>query len=234
MEKKKMKLWKKILIIILIILLFFIIITARKMVIMNNLENKSKQYTNLDNYQVTKFNYQGDNLQIFKTYKKGDKSLSIIKLLNENGTRSLTSYIDGNINHLYLDVQEAKIAILEGNGVPSPMQIYDSLYTENLWQKILMATFSNIKSEECNGKNCYKIELAFSPNYLYSENEKVTVFFDKETGLTVRKTDGTLEKNGKKTNIIADYYYEFNNVTDDDLKEPDISQYKIQEQDTNN
>ena len=238
MEKKKMKLWKKLLIIFLVILLFFIIITTRKMIIINDLQNKAQKYIDSNNYFATIYQYQGNNLQIYTTYKKLDKSLSTIKSLSESGTRTLISYADENVNHMYFDVLESKIAILDGNGVPGSIQIDNALYTENLWQFALRAIFSDIKSEECNGKQCYKIEVAlvpvvFSPDYLYSENAKTTIYFDKETGLKVREFNGTAEKNEEKINIVSDYHYEFDNVKDEDLKEPDISQYKIQENDTN-
>ena len=55
-------------------------------------------------------------------------------------------------------------------------------------------------------------------------------YFEKETGLIIREFNGTSTKeNGEVTNLVTDYRYEFNNVKDEDIIEPDISKYTIQQ-----
>lgn len=223
MDKKKIKFGKIILIVMLILLVIFLIVTARKIIIIKTLQNKVKPYMQSDNYYAMKSDYYGNSIQIYQTYKKGNTSLSTVKSLSENGTKSLISYINDEINHIYMEVPGDKIAILKGNGIPGSLQI-EGLASQNLGQFMIMSVFSNVKSEECNGKQCYKIEVAYSLT-----SPKMTIYFDKDTGLKVRDFNGTSGENENKINIVSDYRYEFNNVKDNDLKEPDISEYTIQE-----
>lgn len=53
--------------------------------------------------------------------------------------------------------------------------------------------------------------------------------FNKDTGLKVKEFNGTIGDGENKINIVLDYHYEFDIVKDEDLKEPDISEYTIQE-----
>lgn len=56
------------------------------------------------------------------------------------------------------------------------------------------------------------------------------IYIDKETGLPIRQYMGSVTNNDKeKFGIVTDYKYEFNVVTDENLKEPDIAGYKVQD-----
>lgn len=229
MEKKKMKVWKKFLIIILIIVALFVIITVRKMIIIKNLQSKMEKYDSVDNYYARIYQYQGTNLQINTTYKKNNTSLSKVKSLSENSNRSLIAYNDDNVSHIYFDVPGSKIAILDGNGIPGPIQIQNELETQNLWQLMVRAIKSSIKTEECNGKECYKIQVGCFDILCFDKHENTVVYFDKDTGLKAREFNGSVGDGENKINTVSDYYYEFDVVKDEDLKEPDISEYTIQE-----
>ena len=80
----------------------------------------------------------------------------------------------------------------------------------------------------CNDKNCYKIENFKVSGIAYPEYG-ICVYIDKETGLIVRVEEGTRDTDGKIYTQVSDYKYEFNTVTDENLKEPDISQFKVQQ-----
>lgn len=229
MEKKKTKMWKKILIIILILVVLLIILTARKMIIIRSLQSKMKKYENVDNYYATIYEYQGTNLQINTTYKKDNTSLSTVKSLSEGSNRTLIAYTDDEVSHIYIEVPGSKLAILDGNGVPGPIQIQNELETQNLWQFIVRSIKSSIKTEECNGKECYKIEVSCFDLFCFDKHDNVVCYFDKDTGLKVRELNGTVGDGEDKINIVSDYHYKFNSVQDEDLKEPDISEYTIQE-----
>lgn len=229
MEKKKMEIWKKILIVILILVALFIIITARKMIIIGSLQSKMKEYDNVDNYYATIYEYRGTNLQISTTYKKDNTSLSMIKSLGENSDRSLISYNNDKVSHIYIEVPGSKLAILDGNGVPGSIQIQNELETQNLWQFIVRSIKSSIQTEECNGKECYKIQVGCFDILCFNNHKNVVYYFDKDTGLKVRELNGTVGDGENKIDIVSDYHYEFNIVKDEDLKEPDIAEYTIQE-----
>lgn len=105
--------------------------------------------------------------------------------------------------------------------------INDFLYTENIFEFIVNSVCSSIKSAECNGKECYKIQEFYSSNFLYLEGGS-TMYIEKGTGLPVRIESGVISTNNGTTNTLIDYQYKFNCVTDEDLKEPDVNEYKIQ------
>lgn len=226
---EKMKMWKKVLIVVLILVLLFIIITARKMIIIKNLQSKMEKYEKVDNYYATMYSYQGTNLQIHTTYRKDNISLSTVKSLSENETTILTNYTDDKVSHIYMDTPESKIAILDGSGIPSSIQIQNELVTQNLWQSIVRAVKSSVKTEECNGKECYKIEVSCFDLFCFDKHDNIVYYFDKDTGLKIRELNGTVGDGDNKINMVSDYHYEFDVVKDENLKEPDISEYIIQE-----
>lgn len=55
------------------------------------------------------------------------------------------------------------------------------------------------------------------------------LYIDKETGLPIRLPGGTIKSNKETTDIIKEFDYKFDTVTDEDIQEPDITQYKIYE-----
>ena len=66
-------------------------------------------------------------------------------------------------------------------------------------------------------------------NFLYDTNTtKISIYVEKTTGLTLKMIEEVKENNDKKQ-ISKDFEYKFNNVTDEDIKEPDNSEYKLQE-----
>jgi len=227
MEKKKSrKVWKIILMVIAIILILVIAFIIRKAVIISNLESKVQEYIGSNNYYVKVENIQGS---IGETYKKDDKYLTKINVTTQGENRVLMNYCNGETINTYIETDDNKIAILGSNGLPSPIQIVNWLHTDNSLQLIFMSLVSSVKSEEYNGKECYRISNFYSSDILYSENES-TAYIDKETGLVVKMTNGTFtDSNGNSTKIVTEYEYSFNTVTDSDLIEPDISQYTIQE-----
>lgn len=89
----------------------------------------------------------------------------------------------------------------------------DSIFTENLWDTIQYAFNSKFTSEVYNGMNCYRIY----------NNKYEQTFINKEDFRPVRIVNGS-----------TDYSYEYaiNEVTDEQVKFPDISGYEIRD-DTN-
>ena len=80
------------------------------------------------------------------------------------------------------------------------------------------------------GCGCCEIGDFYSSNILYVGEGKFALYIDKETGLAVKNQNGAVvDANGVKTPIIMDYEYKFDVVTDEELVEPDISEYEIQQ-----
>ena len=65
-------------------------------------------------------------------------------------------------------------------------------------------------------------------NFLYNTNTtKMTIYVEKNTGLK-KKIVEEVNENGEIKEISKDFEYEFNNVTDEEISEPDKSEYKMQ------
>lgn len=124
-------------------------------------------------------------------------------------------YKKGNDQILLQEIGENKYikkSFIEG-------QIYPVTYIPtNLKDKIESIIFPNINSTyfsvistSCNGKKCYLIKDKNNESYI-----------DKETGMAVRH----IEKNNEN-DLVIDYDYKFNIVTDNDIKKSDITGYII-------
>lgn len=228
MEKKKSKKVRKIiLIVIAVILLIILVHTVRNAIIISDLNSKIKPYVNSNNYYIKVENLTQDSTA--ETYKKDEKYLTILKTTTQNVNRSVTNYSDGKTINTYIESGENKIAILNSNGLPSPIQVINWFNIDSNWHLILMSMTSFIKTEKCNEKECYKITNLQSPTILYAE-EDFAIYIDKETGLVERMTNGSIkDSNGNVSKIVTQYKYQFNSVTDKDLIEPDVREYTIKE-----
>ena len=90
-----------------------------------------------------------------------------------------------------------------------------------------MPIFSTISSEKCNGKDCYRIVL-----YSFGDNDGTIYYIEKETGLLLRSIGVSsmyANVDGEKYDMITDYQYEFDVVTEEAFIEPDISEYNIED-----
>ena len=93
-----------------------------------------------------------------------------------------------------------------------------------------MSLMARIRSVEQNEKDCYEVTYVYSSNILMPAEGEFAIYIEKETGLTVKNKNGAIvNENGTEEPIVIDYEYKFDSVTDEDLVEPDISEYKIQE-----
>ena len=233
MEKKKIKIIKIVLIIVGIILLVFLVRTTRNMIILKKIDNAVSKYQNANNVHITSYTYYGDGLNIKESYQKDDKYIVKVNVDSKNHKRMVINYCDGKNINSYIESDGDKVAILSSNGKISVQPETFENYSENsrLLDLLLMSCRISIKSEVCNGKECYKLSLS---NMVASDNEDLSkiessIYFDKETGLIVREMDGTSGEGKDEFNTVKDMKYEFDKVTDADIVEPDISGYTIQE-----
>ena len=91
-----------------------------------------------------------------------------------------------------------------------------------------MSVIANIKSSNQNGKECYKIDYLSNADLLYGAEGTFQMFIEKDTGLIVRTQNGSvMDESGYQRPIITDYEHRFNIVKDEDIIEPDISEYEI-------
>jgi len=218
----KRKILITILLIAIISILAFLAFTIREMITLKNLNIKVAQFVNNNEHYEKIINDSGNTTTITEYYCKGDNAVLFLNTtLNSTGeTRKLTNYFKGDKVNSYIESGEDKIALLNTNGIPSKVMIRQVDAGNNLWELFLMSLATSIRSEECNGKDCYVLSLG--------ENSKT--YIDKETGLTLKAIEGTVvDENGNESVQTMQYHYEFDNVDDNIFVEPDISKYKIQE-----
>lgn len=223
----KMKILK---LIIFIVLIALIIVLGRRAIIIISLQNKIAEYSASTNYHMTEYVYEGIYYKINEVYCKDNQSLTTITT-NESGVKKIAKYSDGEKANIYIDANDNNVALLnnEASAAPNYEGIYNSLETKGLWDFILNIIKTRITTANVNGKQCYKVDDFYSPNVLIAGEGERTIYIDKETGLLVRTFGGTIKNSNGTFTIVNDYQYEFGTVTDEDLKEPDLANYIIQD-----
>ena len=222
MEKKKIKLWKKILIIIIILVILLLIHIVRNLIIINSISSKLSKLENSDNYKLTSYSYNGNNFTIMHYYFKNGKSLEKNILISSDGNQKLevVKIFDGENRETYTISDDKSVNFVDSEKYSEIMRFFNELDTGSFWNNIIMATITRISSQECNGKKCYMATTLFP-------NEHYRLYYDKETGLMVRdETSSFSTEDDIKVNCIKDSFYEFNVVTDNDLIDSNISEYK--------
>ena len=80
------------------------------------------------------------------------------------------------------------------------------------------ALVTGIESTYCNGKECYVFKGSSYERYI-----------DKETGFAIRDIEKSNKEITRQTDMVVDYDYKFNIVTDSDIIRPDITVNTINE-----
>lgn len=219
----KMKILK---IILLVIIALFLIRTARNFIIISSLSNKANTYVSSTNYHKKTTNFYDDTLTIADSYYKDGKTVTFLTRITPDISNKVLIYKNGEKTNMYFETNnEKKTAQLDQENDSLTINIVNYLDTNNsLFATLLGSITSNIKTVNCNGKDCYLITNFLSSNLLISKNDGT--YIDKETGLMVRST-----MSGGSTDTVVDYIHEFNTVSDDIFIEPDISEYEITDND---
>ena len=127
------------------------------------------------------------------------------KILNE---RKTTAYLKDNEKIVIIQSGEDKVALLNGN--IAPIHISTISEFDDIKFKIPLAFTARITTEKCNNKECYLIEV--SKDY--------RIWVEKDTGIIVREIN---------IDNITNRIYTFDEVKDEEIIKPDVSDCKIQE-----
>ncbi len=219
--------------IIIIIFTIFIILTGRKLIIIEKVKNLSNPYITSDNYYVKNNTYINSTLSKHEIFNKGH--VRLVKYIYPDISGHLIHYYKDNVMNAYAQVNDQKIAILNtpidmGNWLES-----NRLKSKNILEDIIMAIFTNITTEECNGKQCYRISNI--PEFIDMDGPFYSILYiDKDTGLFIRTVrpagewatlqDGEFVKR-REPDTIDDYEYKFNCVTEEQIQEPNVDEYEI-------
>jgi len=213
---RKMKILKAIICLSIIILLSIVI---RKAVIINSLSNKNEKYQLSNNFYSKISMYEIDKLSAIETYYKDGKYLRILTNFLEEDSNNIIETYDGENTTIYIENNIGNIITIDSE-IPGiiPIDIVNYLHKENIGQFLTNSFMTTVKSVKCNGKDSYYFMNLNTSFMLKSENRYTGVYIDKQTGLPIRASGGTTKTNDKTVDMIIDYYYEFDIVTDEDLK----------------
>ena len=229
---KKLKILK---IVLIGILAIFLLTYIRKMVILISLNNKISSYRTSVNYYIKSVNYCGDSLITIENYKKDDKYIMRLKDVSETNKIITTDYFNGETLNSYTELninEEGQEAISRKGATLNKINDWFTPVFPNYIEIDHPITFlgmpllSSITSEECNGKDCYRIVVYSSLN----STSASIYYIEKDTGLVIRivGSSAILEGEEPPHDIVTDIQYKFDVVNDDDFSEPDISEYEIQ------
>lgn len=208
--------------IVFIIIFIFIFGFVRKLIIYHDLQEKLAVCQQETNYYVKVTNYSEGHLEIMQKFQKGDKYMIRDQNLYADGTEMpiYKVYVKHETANMYCSdsdgKQYAELNVNKENTLNIDIPDFWKDDKENFFQYLKMVLFSSVTTESCNGKDCYKITKRNS----LDKNFEEYIYIEKETGLAVRIFSSF-------QNRITDYKYLFGSVTDNTLKEPDISECEI-------
>jgi len=220
----KLRIVKSIFILIFAIILITLAITIRKMIILNNLNEQVTKYVESNNVYVKISGNLNTGYEYMEIYKKDEKIKRILKMENEE--TYVTTIELPNETKKYLDTPEYKQLIPTNDIIYNQQIINRPVYPgKTLKEKFLIAISTKIENEKVDGKECYVLS-TFGKNVLPDSYGGYIgkAYIEKDTGLILKHIES---QNGKK--FTTKYEYKFNKNTDEDMKEPDINQYEILE-----
>lgn len=208
MEKKKMKLWKKLLLVVLALLVVFAMFTLRRYIIITNLINTSKYYISKTNFMVDTYALTNDSVTLTKSYYRDENLFSTSETLGHNilEERKIIAYSKDDEKIVIIQSGDNKVLLSNGNIAPTRVNTISEF--EDIKLRIPLAFTSKITSQSCNGKECYLIEL--------SKDYKIWV--EKETGIILREMN---------IGYITNRTYTFDVVKDENIVKPDTSDCTI-------
>ena len=238
--KNKLRIFEVILLLIVVIFLGNI---ARKMAILSSLSKKSESYATCTNYHRTVYGFEygdyyklaygsdGSAFRKLDVYTLGNKKMVLSTRYSDEGTeivRMLASKPEGEKDFIaekfYAEKGENKTAYLDKNTpvyfeLSSDIDIFYNINKpENLWDLFIVSLYTTVTLQEYHGKECYYISTP-ADRSIYG-----SMYIDKQTGLPLCTVGGIQDEN---TQLVTEYAYEFNTVTEDVFAEPDISEYEI-------
>lgn len=219
MNKKKV--FKTIGILVLIIVILMLLYVIRNTIIVTKLQKNIKEYTSKTNFSIKVTNLTSETSKMTVNYYKKDNKEAVIleRNVDENSVK-MSFYNNWERKDLFIETNDKKTVQVNTKNQLLGLNITDSLQTDNLWQTILYSSIARIKSENVNGKECYKVSNFYSPYWMFGE--KITEFYiEKDTGLLIKTVID---------DEVAVREYSFDDVEDSAFVEPDIGLYTVVEE----
>lgn len=200
---------------------------VRKMYILTKLDNSVTEKNNsIDNMYksitYTRNPAMGADLEI---YKKDDVIKIVTKM--KDGSATEINYYYPSVRRTYSETKESKtVSTKTDNLEPFFKAEIDNFTHSNTFNDRIIAAFNTtIKTVEINGIKCYELSGDRSPFFLYNgDSMDFRIYLEKDTGIPVKQIEECMVDN-EIVDYIIDYEYKFDVVTDEDMKEPNVSEY---------
>ena len=214
-------------IILLVLILIILIHTIRNYIILSKLSDEISKYKNSNNYNakfVTDFDngntvimdyYKKDNKQA----KKDNKQAMFMERKFDGETVKLSFYDNGERVNMYTEAGASKKVEQNTESLMS-IQIFNGLEFDknnNSLTNFLISSMAFIRSEKCDNQDCYRFTNILT---MFNKDNSDTWIINKETGLPLKSLN-------KESTVNREY--KFDCVEDTIFTEPDISEYKLQE-----
>ena len=206
-------------IIIAVLVIIILVHTIRNYMIITDLQNKISQYSSSTNYHAKYITTEESGVIVtMDYYRKGNKKVVFLERNLNGEINKVSMYTNGEKTDVYTSTKDTKIAQIDTKTTIAEINIFNQLETTNKWQTFIGSINTKIKPIIYKEKECYDISKFVSEVTLTFGGAEM--YIEKDTGLLVKIIEGT---------IVSEREQEFDNVDDSIFVEPDISQYKIQE-----
>lgn len=205
----------KIIIAILAVILIFVFIMVQKLVSLSIIVGKTKQYEKMPNAYQEINNDVSDNIKRYQIYKKDDKVKSV-SITRRNA--KVTKYYSNNEVKTYTDNGGNKTSSIS-SGITNDDNITVNFLGNTALSDMITDVFAiKLTNENTEGIDCHVLSGIKSNNayYVQDDVENIKLYIQKSTNLPVKIIEEL--KNDKIR--VTTYKYEFNVVTDKDMREP--------------
>lgn len=205
----------------LVIILILVLIVVYKSILLSSIVGKAHKYEQEENAYQQITNDVTDSIKSYQIYKKGDK-VKTITITRKN--TKVVQYSTTSVVKTYVDSGKNKTVSTNNNESETITNItVNYIGTTSVWEIINQAIVSSISSEKVDGISCYVITGTEDKQLLEDQGIKsVKLYVEKDSGLPMKKVYD-MESGEQK---VTSYEYEFGIVTDKDMKEPGITQYR--------
>lgn len=202
-------------IILVIILMLFIWNTIRKTYIISKYKEQSQEYSKITNFYKK---YNEDENSTVEIWRKDN--IFVYKRTSEDGIRMIYNNLDEKIGWVINDtktgdtVNKTAVKVKErelDNLIFINNVVSNEIQANNLGQYIKIAFMCSISSKDYYGVKCFEINF----------RNEVLQYINKENYLCIREINGSTD-----TGLME---YKLNDVTDEDVKLPDLSNFEIKE-----
>lgn len=227
---------KSVVMAIAILFLLCLVLYLNKFVKINHMMNQAEELLGSNNfYKETTQILSSNETSVSKEYYKDGKYKQVFEIYSDTGVKvNFTEYATVNSDERILINEENKVTIQKGffSKLMNREEIMkNAVFVQNQDLRLRLGTafvMSMKKDHYDIGREYYVLRNQFE------QNQRWELWLDKETGLPLKEINREAVKlnytNGvvkEVRDMIQEFRYEFDIVTDEDVEVPDLSSYSI-------